>query len=294
MLSIQAIHGGKATNDTIDSQKMAVLLRGGRLPQASVAPAALRATRALVRRRMPLRRKRAELLAQVQQTNSQDHLPAMGTKIASKANRVGVAERLAAPAVHKSLAVDLALIAYYDRLRTDLERHLVKRAKQHAVQTFSRLRSIPGVGKRLARGLLYAIHDMRRFPRVQDGVSSGRLVTCAQASAGKRYGTSGTKMGNASLTWALSEAAALFLRHHPEAQTSLARWEQKHGKGKALTLVAHKLARAVSYRLTRARVFAMPTFLPGETAERVSQPPHWTRRGAACLERTVGPVGLRL
>ena len=35
-LSLQAMHGGKAKHDTIDAQTMAVLLRGGRLPQASV------------------------------------------------------------------------------------------------------------------------------------------------------------------------------------------------------------------------------------------------------------------
>jgi transposase len=33
-LYMKAIHGGKAKNDKIDSQKIAVLLRGGRLPQA--------------------------------------------------------------------------------------------------------------------------------------------------------------------------------------------------------------------------------------------------------------------
>ena len=52
--SMQAIHGGKATHDTIDAQKIAVLLRGGMLPQAYVSPAAMRATRDLLRRRMPL------------------------------------------------------------------------------------------------------------------------------------------------------------------------------------------------------------------------------------------------
>jgi hypothetical protein len=31
---MQAIHGGKATNDTIDSHKIAALLRGGMLPKA--------------------------------------------------------------------------------------------------------------------------------------------------------------------------------------------------------------------------------------------------------------------
>ena len=35
-LSRQALHGGKATNDQRASPKMAVLRRGGRLPQASV------------------------------------------------------------------------------------------------------------------------------------------------------------------------------------------------------------------------------------------------------------------
>ena len=33
-LSMQAIHGGKANNDTIDAPKIAALLRGGMLPQA--------------------------------------------------------------------------------------------------------------------------------------------------------------------------------------------------------------------------------------------------------------------
>jgi hypothetical protein len=55
--------------------------------------------------------------------------------------------------------------------------------------------------------LLDAIHDITRFPRVQDVVSYCRLVTCAKASAGTRDGTSGTKIGHASLTWAFSEAA---------------------------------------------------------------------------------------
>src|SRR5882724_835934 len=109
-LSMQAIHGGTATNDQSDAQKLAVLLRGGMLPQASVSPAAMRATRDLLRRRLPLARTRGALLAHVHKTNSQYHLPAMGKKIAYKANRDGVAERFADPAVQKSIEVDLALI----------------------------------------------------------------------------------------------------------------------------------------------------------------------------------------
>lgn len=106
----KAIHGGKAKNDKIDSQKLAVLLRGGMLPHADVYPAEMRATRDLLRRRTHLMRKRSELLAQVQNTNRQSNLPEIGQTIAYKTNRDGGAERFADPAGPKTIAGDLALM----------------------------------------------------------------------------------------------------------------------------------------------------------------------------------------
>jgi transposase len=170
-LSMKAIHGGKAKNDQIDSHKIAALLRGGMLPQAYVYPAQMRATRDLLRRRMPLARKRAELLAHVQNTNSQSNLPAIGKKIASQANREGVAERFADPAVQKRIAVDLALITSYDELLRDVERTIVTTARHPDANTLYLLHTVPGIGKLLRRVLLYEIHDIGRFPRVQDFVS---------------------------------------------------------------------------------------------------------------------------
>ena len=233
------------------------------LPQAYVYPAEMRATRDLLRRRMHLARKRGELLAHVQNTNSQYNLPAIGKKIAYKANRDGVAERFADPAVQKSIEVDLALITYYDALLCDLELTIVKTAKQHDANTLYLLQTVPGIGKILSLVLLYEIHDIARFPRVQDFASYCRLVKCARESAGKRSGTSGNKIGNAHLKWAFSEAAVLFLRDNPTAQKLLARLEKKHSKGKALTILAHKLARAVYYMLKRQTAFDLHTFLQG-------------------------------
>jgi transposase len=145
-LYIQAIHGGKAKNDKSDAQKMAVLLRGGMLPQASVYPAEMRATRNLLRRRLPLMRKRAELLAHVHNTHSPSNLPEIGKKIAYKANRDGVAERFPDPAVQKSIEVDLALIDYYDHLLTKLELYVGQTARQHDANTLYRLQTVPGIG----------------------------------------------------------------------------------------------------------------------------------------------------
>jgi transposase len=262
-LYMKAIHGGKAKNDKIDAHKIAVLLRGGMLPQAYVYPAEMRATRDLLRRRMYLSRKRAELLAHIQNTNSQYNLPEIGQKLAYKANRDGVAERFPEPAVQKSMEVDLALIGYYDHLLSDVELHIVKAAKQHDAQTLYLLQTVPGIGKILRLVLLYEIHDIQRFPRVQDFVSYCRLVKCAKESAGKRDGTSGTKIGNAYLKWAFSEAAVLFLRDNPAGQKYLARLEKKHGTGKALTVLAQKLGRAVYYMLRRNTGFDMDNVLHG-------------------------------
>jgi transposase len=262
-LSMKAIHGGKAKNDKIDAQKIAVLLRGGLLPQASGSPAQMRATRDLLRRRTHLMRKRAELLAHVQNTNSQYNLPEIGKKLAYKANRDGVADRFADPAVHKSIEIDLALITYYDQLLNDVALSIVKAAKHHDAHTLYLLQTVPGIGKILSLVLLYEMHEIARFPTVQDFVAYCRLVKCAKESAGKRLGTSGNKSGNAHLKWAFSEAAALFLRNNPAGQHYVARLEKKHGQGKALTILAHKLARAVYYMLKRKTAFDMEQFLHG-------------------------------
>jgi transposase len=159
--------------------------------------------------------------------------------------------------------VDLALITYYDALLRDVELTIVKTAKHHDAQTLYLLQTVPGIGKILSLVLLYEIHDIARFPRVQDFASYCRLVKCAKESAGKRSGTSGSKIGNAHLKWAFSEAAVLFLRDNPAAQKLLARLEKKHSKGKALTILAHKLARAVYHMLKRQTAFDLDTFLRG-------------------------------
>ncbi|HSF31554.1 MAG TPA: IS110 family transposase [Candidatus Tectomicrobia bacterium] len=260
-LSMQAIHGGKAKNDQIASQKIAVLLRGGMLPKAYVYPAEMRATRDLLRRRTHLMHQRAELLSHVQHTNRQYNLPEIGTKIAYKANREGVAERFDDSAVPKTIEVDLALITYDDELLKAIELSILTTAKQHDANTLSLLQTVPGIGTMLSLVLLYDIHRIERCPRVQEFASSCRLIKCSKESGGKRLGTSGHKIGQAHLTWACGEAAALFLRNNEAGQTYLARLENKHAKGKALSILAHQLARAVYYMLKRKVACAMAIFL---------------------------------
>ena len=137
----------------------------------------------------------------------------------------------------------------------------MRTAKEHDHNTLYRLRTVPGIGKILSLVILYEIHDITRFARPQELASYARLVKCAKESAGKIRGTSGRKIGNAHLKWAFSEAAVGFLRKNPEGKRYYARLEHKHGKGKALTVLAHKLARAVYYLWKRDTVFDQEKFL---------------------------------
>jgi len=262
-LYMRAIHGGKAKNDKIDSNKIAVLMRGGMFPEAYVYPREMRGARDLMRRRMHLMRKRSELLAHVHNTNSQYNLPEINKNLRYAFNREGIAERFDDPSVQKSIELDLSLIDFYDKQLSKVEWHIQQHAKACDQQSLMLLRTVPGIGLILSLVILYEIHTIERFPAVQNFASYCRLIKCKKESAGKSYGTSGGKIGNAYLKWAFSEAAVLFLRKNPEAQAWLEKMANKHNKARALTILAHKLGRAVYFMLKRKTVFDQERFLNG-------------------------------
>ncbi|OPX92416.1 MAG: Transposase IS116/IS110/IS902 family protein [Syntrophorhabdus sp. PtaB.Bin006] len=260
-LYMKAIHGGKAKNDKIDSHKIAVLLKGGMIPMSYVYPEKLRATRDLMRRRNHLVRKRAELLTHIQNTNSQYNLDESFGCIAKPYQRGNIVGAFENPSVKKSMEVDLKVIETYDTTLLDLERTILKLANSHDPVSYALLQSVYGIGKICALTILYEIEDIRRFPTVQDFVSYARLVKCAHESNGKKYGMGGSKIGNAHLKWAFSEAAALFLRGNEPAKKWFERLTRKHGKSKALSILAHKLGRAVYFMLKNKEAFDMHKFL---------------------------------
>jgi transposase len=259
-LYMRAIHGGKAKNDRIDAHKIAALLRGGMIPQAYVYPPEMRATRDLLRRRNHLTRKRGELIAHIQNTVSQYNLPPLEHRLDKRCDRQGLLAHFPDPQVRNSIALDLAMIEQYDALLPKLERHIRACAKQHDRKAFVLLRSIHGADLILPLVMLYEIHDVARFPRVQQFLSYCRLVKPARESAGKLQGHAGGKIGNAHLKWAFGELATTFLRANPPAQALLERLKKKHGKGKALSVLAAKLARAVYFMLKRGQVFDQSKF----------------------------------
>lgn len=260
-LYMKAIHGAKVKNDKVDSQKIAALLRGGTFPMAYVYPPEMRPTRDLLRRRNYLVRRRSDLLAHIQNTNAQYNLPEFGKKIARKMHREGIADLFPDPPVRRSIEIDIELIDHFDMILEGLRREIQRDARGHDPQALTLLRTVPGIGPTLSLVLLYEIQTIERFERVQEFCSYARLVKCAHESMGKKSGRSWGKIGNVHLKWAFSEAAVLFLRANPEGMKYKKRLERKHGKGKALSILAHRIGRAVYHMLKRKRAFDMRKFL---------------------------------
>ena len=259
-LYMKAIHGAKAKNDKIDSYKTAVLLRGGAFPVAYVYPPQMRATRDLLRRRLFFVRKRGELLAHVRNTFHQYNQPAPSGQLRYKKNRAGLVQAFDDPMIQRTIEADLALADRYDPVIRELERTVEAEARVHDFRTLDRLQSIPGIGRILGLTLLYEIHDIARFKSVQRFSSYCRLAKPEHRSAGKRTGSGGAKIGNAHLKWAFSEAAVLFLKDNTRGQAHLKKLERRHGKGKALSILAARLGRATYFMLKNTEDFDIERF----------------------------------
>lgn len=254
-LYMKCIHGGKTKNDKIDSEKIARIMLGKNFPTAYVYPPKLRAVRDLMRRRTYLVRIKGDLQGHISITNYQYNLPPFEKKIAKKENRQDIGQHFKDPTVRKNVETDAIVMDALQAQIVAIENYIVKHVKQVDPRTFYRLQSVPGIGRVLALTILYEVEDIGRFPTVQDFCSYSRMVKCTKESAGKKLGTSGTKIGNPHLKWAFSEATALLLRQSDRAKDFVAKKSKRVGKGKALSILSHKLARAIYYMMKRNDAF---------------------------------------
>ena len=266
-LYMKAIHGGKAKNDKIDSKKIATMLRGGLLPMAYVYPRHMRSTRDLLRRRQYFVHHQSELLTHIKNTNTQYNMAPFPKRLQHAANRVAVEQRFSDPSIRTSIDADLRLLDHYHRIILDIEAQVKRQATHHDPKALYLLRTVPGIGPILSLLILYEIHEIRRFPAVGNFLSYARLVKCPHESAGKRMKGGHSKIGNAHLKWAFSEAAVLFLRGNQQAQRLQQKLTNRYGKAKALSLIAKKIGGTVYFMLKRSEPFDAARFFRDDAHE---------------------------
>ena len=200
-------------------------------------------------------------MTHIRNTASQYNLPTLTGHLQYAGNRVGLPERFEHPSAQQTITLDCTLIEALNTQIRNVENYLTQQARLELPQPYYQLLSIPGVGRVLALVLLYEIGDMSRFSSVGNFLSYCRLVAPRHESNGKLYGSPGRKQGNAHLKWAFSEVAAMLMRRSGETQIYVARLEKKHGKKKALSILASRIGRVVYQMLKRGEAFELKRFI---------------------------------
>ncbi|MCQ2966906.1 MAG: IS110 family transposase [Alphaproteobacteria bacterium] len=256
-LYMKAIHGGKTKSDKIDSEKIANMLRGGMFPIAYAYPKEKRAVRDLLRRRIYFVQQRAELAVHLQNTNHQYNInhPLSVTKIKTDTYRNNLPEQFSNPVISKMVDADNFLFNSYNEIILKIEKEVLDMVKTQDHLSFLLIRTVPGIGPILALTILYEIDNISRFQDVGKFISYCRLVKCTHDSAGKKEKGGHNKIGNVHLKWAFSEAAVHFLIGNERGQKLHEQLVSRYGKGKAITLLAQKLARTVFYMLKNKEPF---------------------------------------
>jgi transposase len=247
-LQCKAIASARLKNDKVDAAILAQLLRADLLPEAWIAPPAVRQLRALLRHRAQLVRLRTLLRNRIHAVLA-DHLQDRPAGCWSGPGRAWLAG-LALPAAWRQVIDDdLALI---DALQVPIDR-LDWELRQHARSDprVKVLTALPGVGPFTALVLLAEIGDITRFGSARKLASwAGLTPTVRGSDRTVRHGHI-SKQGSAWLRWILCEAAQTAKRS-PQFAASYQDIARRRGKKIATTAIARKLLTRAYHLLTDA------------------------------------------
>jgi len=244
--AIQKYKGLKHADDRHDAHWLAEMLRLGILPEGYIYPREQRGVRDLLRKRGHLVRLRTSLIISLQHIVTRNR----GFKVG-----VNDVKRLREDRVSPLLECD-EYVSLAGSISKETIDHLTRqiRSIEKAVEgkielspSFSRLLSIPGVGKILALTIMLETGPISRFNKVGNYVSYCRKVSSEWVSNEKRKGKGNAKNGNRYLAWAFSEAAELARRYDERARAYYQRKLHLSNRMVGHQALSHKLARAAYY-----------------------------------------------
>jgi len=236
-LRCKAIASARLKNDKVDAAILAQLLRADLLPEAWIAPPAVRQLRALVRHRISLVRLGTQQRNRIHAAAA-DHGYDRSASYWTGPGRGWLAELDLPPASREIVADCLAVIDGLAPAIDRLDGELHARAK--ADPRAKVLRELPGIGEFTALVMLAEIGDITRFPSARKLASwAGLTPTVRGSDLTVRHGHI-SKQGSAWLRWALNQAAQTAKRS-PEFTATYAAIAKRRGKKIATIAVARKL-----------------------------------------------------
>ncbi len=247
-LQCKAIASARLKNDKVDAATLAQLLRADLLPEAWIAPPAVRQLRAMLRHRAQLVRLRTLLRNRIHAVLA-DHGHGRPAGCWSGPGRAWLAS-LQLPAVSREVIDDdLALI---DALQQPIDRlDLEVRHRAKADPRVKVLTRLPGVGPFTALVLLAEIGDISRFGSARKLASwAGLTPTVRGSDRTVRHGHI-SKQGPTWVRWVRCEAAQT-ARRYPDFAPGYEALARRRGRKIATTAIARKLLTRAYHLLTDA------------------------------------------
>jgi transposase len=254
-LQCKAIASARLKNDRVDAATLAQLLRADLLPEAWIAPPAVRQLRALLRHRAQLVRLRTLLRNRIHAVLA-DHGHGRPEGCWSGPGRQWLAA-LELPAVSReviddNLALTDALQQPIGRLDTEV------RQRARSDPRVEVLTQLPGVGEFTALVLLAEIGDISRFASARKLAAwAGLTPTVRGSDRTVRHGHI-SKQGPAWVRWVLCQAAQTAKRH-PDFAPGYQAIAKRRGTKIATTAIARKLLTRAYHLLADAASDGAPS-----------------------------------
>ena len=266
-LQCKAIASARLKNDKVDAAILAQLLRADLLPEAWIAPPAVRQLRAMLRHRAQLVRLRTLLRNRIHAVLA-DHGHDRPAGCWSGPGRAWLAA-LPLPAVSREVIEDdLALIDALQQPIDRLDWQVHQQAK--AEPRVKVLTALPGVGPLTALAILAETGDITRFGSARKLAAwAGLTPTVRGSDRMVRHGHI-SKQGSAWLRWILCEAAQTAKRS-PQFAASYQAIARRRGKKIATTAIARKLLTRAYHLLADAEHATAPEATPAASAAPCSQ-----------------------
>jgi len=245
-LRCKAIASARLKNDKVDAATLGQLLRADLLPEAWIAPPAIRQLRGVLRHRIALVRLRTVLRNRIHAILA-DHGYLRPAGCWTGPGRAWLAALDLPPAWRQVIADDLALIDALDEPIARLEAGI--RARARSDPRVAVLTQLHGIGMITAMIILAETGDITRFASARKLTAwAGLTPTVRGSDRTVRHGHI-SKQGSPWLRWALGQAAQT-AKQHPDFAPGYAAIARRRGTNIATTAVARKLLARAWHLLT--------------------------------------------
>ena len=260
--AMEQYSGIKSAGDTHDAFFLAEQLRLKILPTGHIYDAELRPVRDLLRRRLLLVHQRTALMLSFKSLYTRTTGQEMTLSGLKELEIKEAQELYDHPANQMIAGMQIKHIDHLSESIEKIEKAVLASARE--LPFYSKLTSLPGVGRILGMTITMEVGDIKRFADAGNFASYCRTVAAQRTSNSKKKGENNSKCGNKYLAWAFVEAANFARRYDAQCRQWSDRKAAETSKVIATKALACKLAKAAWHVMSQGsdydaeRMFGQP------------------------------------